>query len=193
MTLDSLKIPRKVRAIVDRELQPGETIRWVAQPIPRMFDAASIPIFLFALPWTAFAIFWICGAAGFRLPDLRDGLRPEYLFPLFGVPFVLIGLAMLSAPFWIWQITRQTVYIITSKRAIVFEGGPSITVRSFLPEQLNDIFRKEKGDGTGDVILAVRHWKDSDGDARSEELGFRGIRDPQEVERMVRRLAQTEA
>ncbi len=86
-------IPRHFQEQVDRELEPGERVEWIEMPIPRFFTPASTAIFLFAIPWTAFAVFWICGAAGFKLPDFRQG--GFELFPLFGVPFVLIGLAML--------------------------------------------------------------------------------------------------
>ena len=180
-----LNLPKQLRGRVDREIQTGEFIRWIEQPIPRLFDLASIPAVLFAIPWTAFAIFWICGAAGFKLPDLSEGIKPEHLFPLFGVPFVLVGLGMLSSPFWVWRKTLNTVYIITDRRAIAFEGN---TVRSYTPEQLGNIFRKERHNGTGDVIITTRSWKDSDGDERSQEIGFIGIRNPQDVERRLRDL-----
>jgi len=181
----SLNLPKQLRERVDREIQTGEFIRWIDQPIPRIFDLASLPAVLFAIPWTAFAIFWICGAAGFKLPDLSQGIQPEHLFPLFGVPFVLVGLGMLSSPFWAWRKTLNTVYVITDRRAIAFEGN---TVRSYDPEQLGNIFRKERNNGTGDVIITTRPWKDSDGDERSQEIGFIGIRNPQEVERRLRDL-----
>jgi hypothetical protein len=58
----TLKIPRDLRRRVEQELEPGEAIRWVAQPVPRFVTAASIAGFLFAIPWTSFALFWMWGA-----------------------------------------------------------------------------------------------------------------------------------
>jgi hypothetical protein len=188
--LSNLKMPRELRKKIDNELQPGEFIRWVEQPIPRFFTAASIGSILFGIPWTSFAIFWMCGASGFQLPDLREGLQPQHLFPLFGLPFVLIGFGMLSSPIWVWQAARKTVYLVTDKRAISIQGGSSTTIRSYLPDQLKDIYRKERADGTGDVIIRIRLWKDSDGDQRSEEIGFFGVRNPREVENMLRQLVE---
>ncbi|NER50885.1 MAG: hypothetical protein F6J92_30290, partial [Symploca sp. SIO1A3] len=96
-------------------------------------------------------------------------------------------------PVWVWQAARKTVYLITDKRAILIQGGSSITIRSYLPEQLKDVYRKEKANGSGDVIIAVRQWKDSDGDQRSEEIGFVGVRNSQEVEKILKQLAQSTA
>ena len=191
--LSDLKIPKELRRKIDDELQPGEFIKWVEQPIPRFFTAASIGSVLFGIPWTSFAIFWMWGASGFKLPDPREGLQPQYLFALFGVPFVLIGFGMLSNPIWVWQAARKTVYLVTDKRAISIQGGWSTTIRSYLPDQLKDVYRKERADGTGDVIIAIRRWKDSEGDQRSEEIGFLGVRSPRGVENMLRQLMQNNA
>ncbi|OLP16020.1 hypothetical protein BST81_23465 [Leptolyngbya sp. 'hensonii'] len=188
--LDHLPLPRQLRQKVDRELQPGEFIRWIEQPIPRFFTLESIGAVLFGIPWTAFALFWMWGAAGFKLPNLSHGLQFQHIFALFGVPFVLIGLGMLSSPLWVWQQAKQTVYLITDNRAILLTGGGSTTIRSYTPEQLGNLFRKERSDGTGDVIFAVREWKDSDGDRRTEDIGFKGIRNPKNVEALLKQLAQ---
>jgi hypothetical protein len=191
--LSNLRIPKELRRKIDNELQPEEFIRWVEQPIPRFFTAASIGSILFGIPWTSFAIFWMWGASGFKLPDLREGLQPQHLFALFGLPFVFIGFAMLSSPIWEWQAARKTVYLVTDKRAISIQGGWSTTIRSYLPDQLKDIYRKERADGTGDVIISIRRWKDSDGDNRNEEIGFLGVRNPREVENILKQLAQNKA
>jgi hypothetical protein len=188
--LSSLNIPKELRRKIDNELQPREFIRWVEQPIPRFFTAASIAGILFGIPWTSFAIFWLWAALGFQLPDLREGLQPQHLFALFGVPFVIIGFGMLSSPLWVWWAARKTVYLVTDKRGISIQGGWYTTIRSYLPYQLNDVYRIERADGTGDVIIAIRQWKDSNGDRRSEVIGFLGIRNPREVENMLRQLVQ---
>ncbi len=164
-------IPRRLQEKVDHELESGERIVWIDMPIPRFFTPAATGAFLFGIPWTAFAVFWMCGASGFKIPDFREGFD---LFPLFGIPFVLIGFGMLSSPLWAYRKTFKTVYVITDRRAITFDGGWSTTIRSHPPEKLQEIYRKEKRDGSGDVIIACRAWRDSDG----EGLGFSRIRNP---------------
>ena len=172
-------IPRDLRSKVDRELEPGERVEWIGMPIPRYFTSSSTGLFLFAIPWTAFAIFWMCGAAGFQIPDFKEG---SDFFVLFGVPFLLIGLAMLSSPFWTYKKSFKTVYVITDHRAITFEGGwMSTTIRSYPPEKLSDIYRREKKDGSGDVVIHRKAWQDSDGGRQSEELGFLRIPNPKQI------------
>ncbi|HEY9646416.1 MAG TPA: hypothetical protein V6C88_08615 [Chroococcidiopsis sp.] len=189
--LSQLKLSAALRKTVENELIPGEYIRWIGQPVPRFFTGASIGSVIFAIPWTSFALFWTWGALGFKLPDLREGLRPEYLFAMFGIPFILIGLAMLSSPLWVWQAARKTVYLITDKRAIIIQGGWSTIIRSYAPDQLNDTYRQERRNNIGDVIITVRRWKDSDGDSRSEEIGFLEIRNPREAEALLKQLARS--
>jgi len=181
-------IPRYLQNKVDRELEAGERIQWIDMPIPRYFTPASISAFLFGIPWTAFSIFWVCGAAGFEFPDFEQGFD---LFPLFGIPFVLVGFGMLSAPLWAYRKSLKSVYVITDRRAITFEGGWSTTIRSYLPEKLTDIYRKERNDGSGDVIISSRAWNDSEGGRQSEELGFLRIPNPKEIETMLKGLANS--
>lgn len=191
--LNKLKIPTQLRQKIDQELTSQESIRWIGQPQPKVSSliGSSLILFLFAIPWTAFSIFWMYGALGFKIPDLREGFQPQYLFALFGVPFVLVGLGMLASPFWIWRAAFEKVYIITNKRAIAFEGGRITTIRSYTPEQLANVYRRENNDGTGDVVITVRSWRDSDGDERKEDLGFISIPNPKEVETLLKELAQT--
>ena len=100
---ESMSLPYRLTMLVDRELVDGEELIWTGQPRPSRFAIRSLPIVLFGIPWTAFSLFWICGAAGFKPPDFTG---PMDLFPLFGVPFVLIGIGMLASPLWMVRKAR---------------------------------------------------------------------------------------
>ncbi|MEO5368099.1 MAG: hypothetical protein H7831_17455 [Magnetococcus sp. WYHC-3] len=180
-------IPSELEDRVKRELELGERIHWMAQPAPRFFTARSTAAFLFAIPWTAFAVFWICGASGFKMPDFSKG--GFGFFPLFGLPFLLIGFAMLSSPLWAYRKAFKTVYVITDRRAITFDAGWTTTIRSYPPDKLQNIHRKEKRDGTGDVVLGQQVWSGSEGGQQAQDLGFLNIREPKAVEQMLRKLA----
>lgn len=103
----------------------------------------------------------MAGAAGFQIPRSDKG---DDLFPLFGVPFLLIGTRMLPFPLWAYRNSLKTVYLITNRRAITIDGAWSYTTRSYTPEKLADVFRREHRDGTGDVVVSRNSWRDSDGD-----------------------------
>jgi hypothetical protein len=183
-----IDLPPELRSVVEDELEVGESVLWSAQPRPGRMVWASLPIFLFAIPWTGFAVFWICGASGFQFPTLRG---PAGLFPLFGLPFVLIGCTMLCAPLWAMRKAGRTLYVISDRRTILFEGGWSTTVRSFGSQSLGDITRKQRADGSGDIILERRTWRDNDGDRRTSSVGFYGIDNVKAVEALLRRLSST--
>jgi hypothetical protein len=184
-------IPRLLQEKVHAELESGERICWLCAPTPRFFTRVSTGAFLFGIPWTAFAVFWTCCAVGFCLPDLSEGIEGSDFFPLFGVPFILIGLGMFSSPLWAYRKALNTVYVITDRRAISIDGGWSTTIRSHNPSGLKEVFRRERKNGLGDVVIAGRAWRDSDGDRQLQEIGFLNIRDPKSVEQMLKDLAET--
>ncbi|MGD0999179.1 MAG: hypothetical protein ABSA67_00655 [Candidatus Brocadiia bacterium] len=181
------EIPKDLQDDVERQLDQGERIRWMEQPVPRFFTAGSTSAFIFGIPWTAFAVFWICGASGFKRPDFSKG--GSSFFPLFGVPFVLIGIAMLLSPLWARRKGLKTVYVITDRRAITFDGGWTTTIRNYTPEQLKNMYRKEKKDGSGDVVLGqVVGMVTKGGQAQMMDVGFLRVRDVRKTEQMLREL-----
>lgn len=165
---------------------------WSASPKPAYFTAGSIASVLFGIPWTAFSIFWTVTAAG-GVGAFSKGLGWHLLFPMFGIPFVLIGFGMLSAPIFESRRLRNTFYVITNKRAILFEGKGKVKIRSFAPNKLTDVFRLEKADGSGDVIFREFSTKDSDNDTTHVQLGFLRVPNVRDVEQKLRALARVEA
>jgi hypothetical protein len=192
MDLDSLSDDLK-QLVVD-ELDSDEKPVWVARPDPARFARTGWPVTLFAIPWTAFAVFWT-GAAFWGTRQAGGPGPPcfDLCFPLFGVPFILIGLGMFTAPFWLRRAARQTVYVITDRRAILFEGSYGLLnqrkVQSFPPAELNGISRTQNADGSGNVILHESSYRDTDGDRRTRQVGFFAIEDVKRVEGLLRELA----
>ena len=172
--------------MIDAELNDGEQITWIGAPIARRFAMKSIPIVLFGIPWTAAALFWMALTCGFEMPNFnfKDGFD---VFPLFGIPFVFIGLEMLSSPLRMIRKAKKTAYVLTTVRAIVFDGGSATTIHSFGPERLTDLQRNQRPDGSGDLIFEYKPSNDSDDAAH----GFLEISNVKAVEDMVRHLVET--
>lgn len=185
--LNAGAVPAELDARLKQELEPGERLVWMEQPVPRFFTAASTPTFIFAIPWTAFAVFWTAGAAEFKVPDFR-GSGFDF-FPLAGLPFIAIGIGLLCSPLWAYRKALKSVYALTDRRAITIEGGWTTLVRSFAPDQLRNVHRKDRRGGIGDVVLAQEVVTGSKGGQRVVDHGFLGVREPRKVEQMVRRLA----
>ena len=186
--MNKLQIPADLREKIDRELAPGEVIHWVDQPIARLLTAGSIIRFLFGIPWTAFFLFWTWHTLGLKTLFM-NGLTSSMLLPLFGVPFLLIGFAMLSAPLTAKRNSQNIVYIVTDQRAISFEGIKPRTIRSYLPNQLQSVYRQENKNGSGNVIITIHYVKDHEGNEIKEYVGFIDIRDPKGAEKFLKELA----
>jgi hypothetical protein len=177
------QLPEHLRSLVENELQEGEEIAWICQPIRKYFAMRSLPMVLFAIPWTGFAIFWIAGASGFKIPNFKHGFD---FFPLFGIPFLLIGFGMLSSPFWMAWKAKRTAYVLTDRRAIIFEGGWSANIRSFVPERLLDLQRTQRKDGSGDLIFEKKMSSNSGSSNRVTDIGFLAVPNVKDVEERVR-------
>ena len=182
-----MTIPAFLRELVNRELERDERIEWIGMPKPTFFTKTSTGAFLFAIPWTAFFLYALADNLGF--PVVGGVGRREVPIAIFCLPFLLAGLGLLSAPLWTYRKTLRSAYVITDRRAITFEAGFRPTIRSYPPERLIYIYRTQRKDGSGDVVIECRERVDSDGYRQIEELGFMHVRKAEEVERMLMRLA----
>jgi len=178
----SMHIDTELQRIALSELEDGENLLWCGRPNAKRAFVASLAIFLFAIPWTAFALFWMWGASGFG--KAPDGFN--IIFSLFGVPFVLIGFAMMAMPYWAYRKAQKTIYALSDRRVVIIEGGKSKTVHSYGRGDLGTIKRTELADGSGDLTFAQKHSTDSDGDRRTTDISLIGIPQVRSVEQMLR-------
>ena len=94
---------------------------------------------------------------------------------------------MLFNPVAEFMKASNTIYVITNKRAIAFDGKG--LVKSYYPDQLSNLYRRDKCNGLGDILISKRVWRNSEGDEQSENTGFLNIRNPMRIERMLTELA----
>ena len=130
-------LPSNLRAVVQEELQPTEKVIWAEQPIPKHFARQGRTFFWFGIFFTGFAISWMIGYG-----------RQEKVFPFIVLLFVAIGIGILIVPLWMRKNAKSSVYFITEKRAIIFEKSFGIKVRSFYPDQIQNISREQFKDGS---------------------------------------------
>jgi hypothetical protein len=180
-------LPEHLQQRLRAEIRPGESVAWASQPNAARYMKSGFKLWFFFIPWTAFALFWIAGASGFRMPRFDSGWS---LFPLFGLPFLLIGIGGLSLPLWLRYKAHSIIYAITSQRAIVIEGAKSITVKSYPAVDIADLERTEHPDGSGDLVLRTERYRDSDGDRQTKRHGFFAVENVRNVERLIESLIQ---
>jgi hypothetical protein len=191
------RLSPELDARVRKELREGEQLLWVGQPLPRRFSRQALPIVIFGIPWTAFALFWMAMASGIVFGGFQAGNGAfglvSLLFPLFGLPFVLIGIGMLSSPYWMRRRAMRTCYALSDRRAILWEPGwsSSVEVRSYGPAELAKMRRVDYADGSGDLIFeeVVSVGRDSDGHrtTHTRRHGFIGIDRVREIEELLRK------
>jgi hypothetical protein len=185
----------EAESVARQEVGPNETVLWAGKPDPKRMALRSWPLTCFAIPWTAFAIFWVVAASGMIFGGSSPSNAPGIfaLFPLFGLPFVLIGFGMLLAPLWANLRAKKTVYAATERRLLIITEGRTRNVQSFDASDIKDVERRERPDGSGDIVFARRtsYSRDSDGHGRQSttEIGFFGVPNVRDVERWVRQVA----
>lgn len=191
--LDS-SLPIDLENRVQSELRDGERLLWVGQPIPARYARKGIPVMIFGGVFTTFAAFWIVMALGMGAFAGGRGFGwVGLIFPLFGVPFVLVGMGMLTAPRWMKKMAAQTFYAVTDQRVILWEAGlfGRMEVRSYDPSQLKSIRRVEYANGEGDLVLeeSITYGRDSDGDRTRhvKRHGLMAIGQAREVEELIHR------
>jgi hypothetical protein len=171
-----------------RELVAGERLLWSAQPLARRLKG-GFGIWVFAIPWTVFALFWESAAF---LPWLASSKTPDAMrltfgivMPLFGLPFILIGFWMLWKPIQAMRQAGMTVYGLTSRRVIRIVEGKTRTVASVLLDQIGPIDRSEAADGTGHLHIQTHSHVDSEGDRTTEKFTVLGVPDVARLERLL--------
>lgn len=173
--------------IANGQLDSGESLLWSGKPTPSGMALGALPMTFFGIPFAGFALFWIWAAAGgISGSSERSFEGPGAFFPLFGVPFLLVGLGVMLGPLWAYLGARKTVYAVTDRRAMIIIGAGTKSVRSFGPEDMGEILRVERPDGTGSLMFTSIPQAGSKGRVTLSRVGFVGIPDVRRVEQLIR-------
>jgi hypothetical protein len=161
--------------VVTPELRRGEKAIWVERPQPMERAMSRLKIFLFGIPFFGFAVFWTATAS-------QSG---DPIFPLFGIPFLIIGAGLLLSPVWSYvEAKNWLLYAITDQRLLIMRTFPRHKIESFWPEDITRLERTTKQDGSGNVIFAedIRQGKRG---TYTVPRGFYGVPDARRVEEAV--------
>jgi hypothetical protein len=140
---------------LQKELRRGERVLWSGKQL-RRFNYAALGIWLFAVPWTGFALFWIYMAAGgIGLSPSDDVGLIGWLFPMFGLPFVAIGLAMMAGPFVLYFSSGNTIFAVTDQRLLSIYVGRKLRSESEDGERIGSLSRSEAQDGSGSLTIRL--------------------------------------
>jgi hypothetical protein len=143
------------RSPIEGLLGPGERVLWAGRPPQRLLmlymgDLVIIPFFLF---WTGFACLWEAVAIGGVLAGGMDG--PGLCMPLFGLPFVAIGVFMLGGRFVGDTLGRRsTHYALTDRRVMIVTGRRNQNLISVPLDKIDNVGMTIHRNGTGTLSFA---------------------------------------
>jgi hypothetical protein len=140
-------------------LLPGERLVWTGQPAGGLIltgrDVFLIP---FSIIWCGFIVIWISLAT---VGAVASGRAETALFPLFGLPFLAIGIYMVAGRFvadaW---IRRRTKYAVTDRRVLILRSGPFSDFTTLALDRLPQAKLSEKQGGRGTIRFgqSVSPW-----------------------------------
>jgi Bacterial PH domain len=141
---------------ISQELDTGEKLLWSGRPRQGvLFRSSDIFLIPFSLMWGGFAVFW--EAAALFATSRPQSNPPDFVrfaFPLWGLPFVALGLYFMFGRFFVDRAQRaKTTYGITDRRVIIRSGLFSRTTKSLNLRTLSDVTLAEKSDGSGTITL----------------------------------------
>ena len=174
------------------ELQSGESIYWTGVADPARTALGALPASLFGLPFAGFALFWMSQA--FRATStISKSSHNSFaggfgIFPIFGLPFLLVGLGVVLAPLWAFLAGRSTVYAITNQRVMVITGGNSRSVKSYTPADILGVEHRERPDGSGDISILTTGIARTNNSVSNVKVALVGVPNVKQVAQQVMTL-----
>lgn len=113
-----------------------------------------------------------------------------WAFPLFGVPFIVVGIGMMLLPLLAPIYARRTIYAVTDRRLIRLRKGRGLDVESLPAVRIGSTVRMENRDGRGTIKVANKIERDSEGDRTLASFAIENVSDAIAVERLIRELGR---
>jgi Bacterial PH domain len=173
------------------ELQSGETLYWTGTANPARAALAALPAALFGIPFAGFALFWITQAdhASSAMSHTQNAFAKGFsVFPLFGVPFLLVGLGVTLTPLWAFLTGRSTVYAVTNQRVMVISGGTNRSVKSYTPADIVSVEHRERPDGSGDIVILTTGITRTNNSVSQIKVALLGVPNVKQVAQQVMTL-----
>ncbi len=175
------------------ELESDEKLLWVGRPAQGIkFRLSDIFLTPFSFIWGGFAFFWETTVllGYFETRNEPDGM--PIMFPLWGIPFCIIGLYLVFGRYIHDRIRRErTYYAITNKRVIIVSTMFKTSLNSYYLDKLDTMKLDLNADGSGTL-----HLEKEDHPFTQTAMLFPGrhqleeIEDVKEVNKLIQRARQ---
>jgi Bacterial PH domain len=181
--------PNDAQLRAQSELQSGESLYWTGTADPVRASLSALPAALFGIPFAGFAIFWITQAyhaTSMMSKSAHNSFASGFrVFPLFGLPFLLIGLGIVLAPLWALLKSGSTVYAVTNQRVMIISGGSTRSVKSVTPADIVSIDHRERPDGSGDIVIQTTGTMRTNNSVSQVKVALFGIPNVKQVAQQI--------
>jgi hypothetical protein len=153
---------------------------------------SALPATILGIPFAGFALFWITQAyhatstmSKSSSNAFTNGFR---VFPLFGLPFLFVGLGVILAPLWAFLKAGSTVYAVTNQRVMIITGDSSRSVKSYTPADIVSVEHRERPDGSGDIAILTTGTTRTNNSVSQIKVALVGIPNVKQVAQQVMTL-----
>ena len=171
------------------ELQSGESLYWTGTADPRRAAISAIPDSIFGIPFAGFALFFITHAyhatSAMSKSSHNAFVSGFQVFPLFGLPFLLVGLGIILAPLWAFLKGGNTVYAVTNQRVMIITGSGNRSVKSLTPADIVSVDHRERPDGSGDIAITTNAMIRSNNMTSQMKVALCGVPNVKQVAQQV--------
>jgi hypothetical protein len=158
-------LPTRMKSELTRELAAGEQLVWIGRPETRTLLKEGVTSLSLPLFWNVSIMTLIAFAAQEKGPAW-----------LCAVPLLALGAPLFRPSVACIEAARSTFYVVTDRRAIVFDGDIAL---SYPASTLAGLALCERSDGSGDLVFITRP-------AREKRPGFFAVPAVRRVETLVR-------
>ncbi len=166
-------------------LDPDERLLWEGTPRAGLrFKASDAFLSFFGAVFFGFSAFWIAMAGWLSGDDGAMGI----LFPLFGLPFLLVGAYLMAGRFfWDSYARSRTRYALTSKRGIIAKEALGRSLKSY---PIRDDTEIDYQPGPEAIIYFGKQVRRGKNGTYVTNHGFEYIQGGDEVYRLIRAVQQ---
>jgi hypothetical protein len=181
---------QRIASKVSSELS-GEHVLWAGRPEKWSYARRYWVFSIVGLPFTAFSIFWtravVLSFFGFESTSDHVGAWLSALFIPIGLTLISVGMAFILLPLRKAMRAKDIYYVVTERRAVIFEQSRRFRVHSFDLSGFGGFERVTHGGGTSDILFQRMIERRRKG-VSVMEVGFIGLEKWAEAEDALREM-----